>query len=224
MVPKVPYSYSAIIFDLDGTLANTLDDIAGSMNRVLKAHRYAERPVNDYKLLVGRGLDNLVRTALPEHARVPEIVDQCLHEMIADYDQNCLVKTHLYDGILEVLHQFQRSGIPMAVFSNKAEPLTLKIVKALLADIDFVSVTGARPDLPKKPDPTGALRISEKMGIPPGKIIYTGDSDVDMITAKRAGMLSVGVSWGFRSVEELKNNGADLIIRSSFELTGLLKR
>jgi phosphoglycolate phosphatase len=211
-------SYKGVIFDLDGTLADTLEDIAGSMNRVLETHGFPIRPVIDYKLLVGRGLDNLVTQALPAEERQPEMIRTCLAEMISDYTINCLVKTHLYDGISELLHELTKRSIRIAVFSNKAEPLTNKIVKFLMAGVPFVSVVGAKPEFPKKPNPQGALIISREMGLPPSEIIYVGDSDVDMITATKAGMLATGVSWGFRSVEELKSNGAGIIINTPSDL------
>jgi phosphoglycolate phosphatase len=203
--------YKGVIFDLDGTLADTLEDIAGSMNRVLALHNYPERPVNDYKLLVGRGLDNLVSQALPEKERNPEVISLCLNEMMTDYNENCLVKTHLYDGIKELLNELISRTVMISVFSNKAESLTLKIVNSLLPQISFIKVMGARSDFPKKPNPDGALLICRQMDLPPEQVIYVGDSDVDMITATKAGTYAVGVSWGFRSVEELHKNGARMI-------------
>lgn len=213
--------YKGIIFDLDGTLADTLEDIAGSMNRVLKRNSYPERPVENYKTLVGRGLDNLVKQALPQSVTEPVIHQRCLAEMIADYNENCLVKTKLYKGIRELLDELKKRKIKIAVFSNKAEPLTVKIVKHLLPDVEFVSITGARHDLPKKPDPLGALNISVMMGFDPQDIVYTGDSDVDMMTAVKAGMFPAGVSWGFRDVDELNRNGARIIIDIPDQLLSL---
>jgi phosphoglycolate phosphatase len=219
---KGKMKYKGIIFDLDGTLADTLADIAGSMNRVLKNHGYPVHPVNDYKLLVGRGLDNLVKQALPANERLPENVIQCLAEMIQDYNINCLNDTHLYPGIREMLDSLIVSGVKLSVFSNKTEPLTIKIVEKLMGDIPFMKVMGARPDFPKKPDPAGAVLISSLMEIPPAAIIYVGDSDVDMITANKAGMFAVGVSWGFRNRRELTENGARLILDSPLQLVDCL--
>jgi phosphoglycolate phosphatase len=210
--------FKGVIFDLDGTLANTLSDIAGSMNRVLKAHRYPVHPQQDYKLLVGRGLDNLVIQALPEKFRQPPLISKCLAEMMEDYGENCMVNTFLYDGIRELLSKLKSQNIKLAVFSNKAEPLTHKIVTHLLQDIQFEKVMGARSDLPKKPDPAGALFISKEMGIPPREIIYMGDSDVDMMTATRAGMYAVGALWGFRTREELLTNGAKTLLEKPADL------
>lgn len=214
--------YKGIIFDLDGTLADTLTDIARSMNRVLKAHRYPVHPVEDYKLLVGRGLDNLVLHSLPEYSRQAALVNKCLAEMIEDYTENCLVSTCLYEGIREMLDELVKHDMKLAVFSNKAEPLTHKIVRHLLGDIPFAKVMGARSDFPKKPDPAGALFICKQMELYPLEIIYMGDTDVDMITATRAGMYAVGVLWGFRTGEELLANGGKIILQQPSDLMELL--
>lgn len=215
--------YRGAIFDLDGTLADTLEDIAGSVNRTLVKSGYPVHAVDDYKLLVGRGLDNLIKQALPESFRSEEIVNKCLSVMMEDYTENCMVSTHLYDGISEMIKALQAKNIVLAVFSNKAEPLTIKIVSRLLPDVPFIKVSGARKDFPKKPDPSGALLISNMAGIAPESFVYVGDSDVDMITAQRAGMFGVGVSWGFRSVEELLENGARKIIHHPSELITLFE-
>ena len=211
-----------IIFDLDGTLANTLDDIAGSMNRILRKHGYPVHIVNDYKLLVGRGLDNLVTQALPADSRDPSTVEVCLKEMMEDYDRNCVVQTHLYQGIREMAGELIKLRIKLAVFSNKSEPLTIKIVNSLLGDVPFEAVIGARQGFPRKPDPAGALLIAGQMGTSPDNIMYIGDSDVDMITAGQAGMMGVGVTWGFRSREELLINGAKKTVDKPAEIIGLL--
>lgn len=216
-------THRGVIFDLDGTLADTLEDIAGSVNRTLVKFGYPVHAVSDYKLLVGRGLDNLIKQSLPEAFRSDEIVNKCLSVMMADYTENCLVSTLLYDGISEMINALEAKNIILAVFSNKAEPLTVKIVKHLLPDVSFIKVSGARKDFPKKPDPAGALFISNQAGIVPERFVYVGDSDVDMITAKSAGMYGVGVSWGFRSVEELLENGARKIIHRPSELTDLFE-
>ncbi len=217
-------SFRCVIFDLDGTLADTLEDIAGSVNKTLKKFGYPIHPVSDYKLLVGRGLDNLIKQSLPECYREDKIITQCLISMMEDYNVNCLLSTRLYNGIPELIHELLQRNIVVAVFSNKAESLTLKIVKHLLPDIPFISISGARKDFPKKPDPAGALLISNQAGIAPEDIIYVGDSDVDMMTAQRAGMYAVGVAWGFRSIEELQSNGAQKIIFQPGELLELVEQ
>jgi phosphoglycolate phosphatase len=214
--------FKGVIFDLDGTLADTLDDIAGSMNRVLLAHGYPIHEVYDYKLLVGRGLDNLVLQSLPVVSQQPAVISKCLADFISDYNNNCLINTKLYDGVNELLKALTAEGLKLAVFSNKAEQLTQKIVVQLLGGVPFVKVMGARPGFPKKPDPAGALFISEQMGILPQNIIYMGDSDVDMITATSAGMYAIGVLWGFRTGDELTANGANALINHPSELLPII--
>ena len=215
-------TFKGIIFDLDGTLADTLSDIAGSMNRVLKHHKYPIHPVENYKILVGRGLDNLVTQAMPPSARQPLILAECLAEMIEDYSSNCVVNTCLYNGIKEMLQELTDRNMKLAIISNKTEPLTHKIVAYLLGDFNFVKIIGARPGFPKKPDPAGAWFISDQMDIPSGNLIYMGDSDVDMITATRAGMYPAGVLWGFRTREELLMNGAQVLFEHPMDVIKLL--
>jgi phosphoglycolate phosphatase len=214
--------YSGIIFDLDGTLADTLTDIANSMNRVLLGGGYPVHAVEDYKSLIGRGLENLVTTSLPVESRLPSIIAASLSALIDDYRDNCLVHTHLYPGIETMLYGLQERGLKLAVFSNKADDLTQIIVQSLMPSIRFSKVVGARPDYPKKPDPSGARLISDFLKIRPEEMIYMGDSDVDMLTARGAGMLAVGVLWGFRSKEELLLNGADHLLSDPSELMRLL--
>jgi phosphoglycolate phosphatase len=153
-----------------------------------------------------------VKQSLPDEARDHEMVATCIEQMMADYSDHCLDKTHLYNGISELTSELASMKIALAVLSNKAEPLTIKIVNRLLSDVPFRKIMGAGSSFPKKPDPKAALFISDYMGIPPEKLIYMGDSDVDMITSKNAGMVAVGVSWGFRTPEELLENGAEFII------------
>ena len=215
-------NFKGIIFDLDGTLADTLADIAGSMNRVLVRYGYPLHEKEGYKLLVGRGLDTLVRQALPVEARQEDTIEKCLTAMMEDYNQNCLVETHLYTGVRELLDALVQLNLKLAVFSNKSEPLTQRIVSKLMGDIPFIKVTGARAGFPKKPDPAGALEISTLMKVPPEQMVYMGDSDVDMITANRAGMFAVGVRWGFRTEMELMQHGAALLISLPEELLNVL--
>lgn len=214
--------FKGVIFDLDGTLADTLSDIGESMNRVLTTRKFPEHRVNDYKLLIGKGLDNLVTQSLPGYARQPKLISGCLQEFMEDYTENCLVNTCLYDGIRDLLEELAAKNLKQAVFSNKAESLTVKIVVHLLPDIPFVSVMGARKDFPKKPDPAGALAISKQMAADPEHIVYLGDSDVDMITASRAGMYAVGALWGFRTGRELTVNGARKLLHHPLDLLEIL--
>jgi len=205
--------FEGVIFDLDGTLVNSLDDIADSMNAVLQQHHFPAHPNEDYKLFIGNGLRNLVRTVLPEAYRTDEeLVSKCLASMIGLYNDNCLNKTKPYAGIPELLDALVSPGIRLAILSNKNDALTKKIVQALLPRWNFEYVVGLTTEALKKPNPAEALRISREMGIAPEKMFYAGDSGTDMQTAANAGMYAVGVLWGFRSKEELLSNGAKVVV------------
>ncbi len=216
-------NFKGIIFDLDGTLANTLEDISDSLNRVLLKNGFQEHDYNTYKKIVGKGLENLVTNSLPEKSREKEIIARCVESMINDYRNNCLSKTKLYPGITEMLDQLKKYDIKAAVFSNKIQELTQKIVSALVKNFNFNVVLGAKPELPRKPDPAGALMICKTLGITPAEMLYVGDSGTDMITANKAGMFAAGVSWGFRTRVELVENGAKILLDNPQELIKALR-
>ncbi len=214
--------YEGIIFDLDGTLIDSLVDLADSMNKVLIENKYPTHTMDDYRNFIGKGIKELVRRALPESARNDRIFTESYHKMVAIYREHCLEKTALYEGISEMLNGVQQHHLKMAILSNKVDELTKKIVAVLLKKWDFIEVMGARSDMPKKPDPIGAMYINDKMSTSTKKMIYVGDSGVDMETAKSAGMLAVGVLWGYRGKEELLRNGADIIVDHPMEILKLL--
>lgn len=211
-----------VVFDLDGTLANSIEDIADSMNIVLSEKKFPTHDYDTYKTFVGRGLKSLVKKALPDSEIDEATLEACFNRMMSVYDENCVVKTYLYPGIAELLTELQKRNIKIAVFSNKANELTQKVVKVLLADRPLEMVIGAGGDIPRKPDPTGALLISEKMGIAPEELMYVGDSGVDMQTAKNSGMCAAGVLWGFRGMEELLENGAEILVENPIDLLNSL--
>ena len=212
--------FDAVIFDLDGTLADTLTDIAAAMNRVLRAHGLPEHDAASYKLMIGCGLRNLVREALPPERRDDETVAACHAEMMADYGRHCLDATRPYEGVPELLARLADEEIAMAVLSNKADELTQRIVAALFAPDTFAAVVGRRPDLPAKPDPSAALLIAERLGVARERVACLGDSGIDMRTATAAGMIAIGATWGFRDRAELEAGGAALILDHPLELVG----
>ena len=215
--------YDAVIFDLDGTLVDTLEDIGDAMNRTLVAEGAPARTYEEYRYLVGQGLHDLATRSLPEGRRDPATVARCYERMVADYAEHSLVKTRLYDGAAELVRDLRAAGVRLAVFSNKSHDLTERIVEALLDPADFEVVAGARLDVPLKPDPTVALDIASRLGVEPARVAYLGDSLVDMRTATAAGMIAVGAAWGFRTREELRENGAVVVIehpRDLLELRG----
>jgi phosphoglycolate phosphatase len=213
--------FKGVVFDLDGTLVNSLDDIADSMNAVLQGRGFPVHEVDAYKMFIGNGIRNLVRVTLPESNRDEPTTAACHEQMVELYERNCLNKTKPYDGIIELLNELQARGLKLSVFSNKADAFTNRIVRALLPDC-FEIVLGLRPDAPKKPDPWGALHIAEKLGLRPGEFLYIGDSNIDMQTAGNAGMVPVGALWGFRSREELLAGGAEHLIAHPMDLLKLL--
>jgi phosphoglycolate phosphatase len=213
--------FDGVIFDLDGTLADTLDDLASALNRVLRAECLPPHDLTWYKRMIGHGIRQLVSDALPPEARTDETIARCHNGMIADYGEHCLVTTHLYDGVAELVEHLVTDGVKVAVFSNKADDLTRRIVDALLGSDTFAAVVGAQHGLPLKPDPTAALLISTHLALPPRHIAYLGDTRIDMLTARRAGMLAVGVSWGFRARDELFEGGASAVLDHPLELLAL---
>ena len=210
-------AFKAIMFDLDGTLVDSLDDIADSMNSVLLNYNY---PIHDpiaYKTFIGNGIQNLVRVALPISNRDEQTIAECYRMMIETYNYNCVNKTRLYDGTIDLLDELKSRGLKLSVLSNKADEFTQKIVQALMPNY-FDTVMGLRSDTLKKPDPRGALQICESFGIPPERWMYVGDTGVDMQTAKNAGLCGVGVLWGFRTREELLECGARYILEHPLDL------
>ncbi|MFH2201916.1 MAG: HAD family hydrolase [Elusimicrobiota bacterium] len=214
--------YSAVVFDLDGTLLDTLDDLADSVNAALRARSLEEHPTAAYKVFVGEGVARLVEQAFPEREWGGGLIDLRVNEVRAEYAKRMYDKTRPYPGVAELLGGLAARGVPMAVLSNKPQEYTQKTVDKLLADWKFALVRGALPDVPLKPDPAGALALAKELGLPPEKFLYLGDTGTDMKTATAAGMYAVGALWGFREEAELRDNGAQKLIRRPPELLQLL--
>ena len=215
--------FKAVLFDLDGTLLDTLQDLADSMNSVLRRFSFASHPLEAYKYFVGDGMATLVRRTLPEPQRNQEAtVATCLTSMKETYRERWRVQTHPYPGIPELLDQLSAREIKISVLSNKPDDFTRLMVKELLPRWHFECVFGERPNVPRKPDPIAALEIAERSRVSPEAFAYLGDTATDMITARAAGMYAVGVLWGFRSAEELTGNGADTLISNPADLLALL--
>lgn len=200
--------HHAIIFDLDGTLLNTLDDLANALNRVLGKHHLPLHTVDEYRYFIGDGAVVLTERALPEALRDEGTIRAYLKEFREDYRENCFVETKPYDGMYPLLEKLTERGIKTAVLSNKHHEETLRCVERFFKSHRFEVVLGMSDGTPRKPDPTGALKISEAIGIPPSEFIFLGDTAVDMKTAIGARMHPVGAAWGFRTEEELRESGA----------------
>jgi phosphoglycolate phosphatase len=214
----VQVRFKAAIFDLDGTLLNTLEDLADSMNCVLERNRLPQHEVAAYRYFVGDGIDVLVRRALPFHVAGENEFQRFVREMKSEYAGRWLNKTRPYPGILEMLAAGARDGLEMAVLSNKPDEATNEIIKALIPRHPFRIVLGATATRPKKPDPCAALEIASRFAIPSQEFLFIGDTSIDMQTACAAGMFPVGVLWGFRSAEELIAAGARVLLTEPADL------
>ena len=216
-----------VIFDLDGTLLNTIDDLAVSANYALRQHGYPEHELPAYRYFVGNGITKLIERALPEAERCEPTILQLREEFVGYYQRHKTDLTRPYPGIPELLSHLSAKGIQLAVASNKYHQGTVELIRHYFGDL--VQVTcGERPDTPRKPDPTlfrsqrGHIpakpdpaivyEILHLTGITPADALYIGDSGVDMQTARRSGITSIGVSWGFRPRQELTENGACHIV------------
>ena len=212
-------NYKAAVFDLDGTLVNSLDDLADSANATLRAHSFPVHEVEAYRYFVGDGTRKLMERILPqEHAADTTFVEQFMSEYKDCYARNLLQKTKPYDGIMEMLEELRRRSIPMAVCTNKHQSAAAMIVKTLFPHRIFQEIIGDQEGLPRKPDPQKVLRIMRDFGVMGEQTAYFGDTDVDMDTARNAKAFAVGVLWGFRPEEELVAHGADLLLIHPMEL------
>lgn len=214
--------YAAVVFDLDGTLLDTLEDLGDAVNRVLADRGFPVHPMDAYKYFVGDGSAVLIERALPESVRGSDVHRDCLAAFMADYDRSWKVKSRLYDGIPEMLDDLTALKIDMAILSNKSHGFTVNCVRDMLSKWQFKAVFGLRDDVPRKPDPAGAMEISRLLGANPDRMLYLGDTAIDMQTAVSAGMFPVGALWGFRTREELLENGARALIQHPRELLRLI--
>lgn len=209
--------YKGIIFDLDGTLLDTIDDLGDSMNEVLNLLAYPTFSMDEYKIKVGGGFRGLAINCLPhdiDEATIAKTV-----ELFAEvYDKKYLDKSKAYDGIQDLLDELVSRDILLAVNSNKRNDYTNILTKKFFERIPFVKVYGEREGLPKKPGPYTALEIVDEMGLKLDEVIYVGDTKTDIETANNAGMDSIGVLWGFRDSEELSSYGATYIVERPEEI------
>ena len=201
--------YKAVLFDLDGTLTDTLQDIAAAMNRALRLHGLMEFAVEDYRYLVGDGAKKLAERAV--RGRL-ELQGAVLRDYQAYYETHNLLTTKPYDDIPELLAALAGRGLKLCVLSNKPHADTCHVVSHFFPQIPFAVVRGQMEGVPVKPDPTGALAVAREIHAAPGSFLYLGDTSVDMTCARNAGMHPVGVTWGFRTAEELRSAGAELLI------------
>ncbi len=210
---------AAVLFDLDGTLLNTLAGLADCMNRVLGHWNFPTHATDAYRRFIGDGMENLVRRSLPEEARHDRAIsDACVAAMKAEYGRRGHEGTHPYKDVPELLDALAARSLKLAVLSNKPHEFTCRMVREHLPSWSFEPVMGERPGIPRKPHPGSALHIAHSLGISPDCFLYLGDTGTDMQTAREAGMFAVGATWGYRSEEELLADGAQVLIDAPLEL------
>lgn len=211
-----------VIFDLDGTLLNTIEDLGNASNYALSKNDYPTHSLASYPFFVGNGVRNLIRKALPDEARTDSVIDALLKDFKEYYNEHNTDCTKPYDGIVDLLHSLKDAGVKMAIASNKYQQATERIVAHYFPEIDFVSVQGQRDGVNVKPDPSVVFTILGEAMVPKTDVLYVGDSGVDMETARRACVDSVGVTWGFRSEKELNEYHADRIVNKASDIFNIV--
>ena len=215
--------YSLVIFDLDGTLLNTIGDLAASVDYVMRSRNLPEHTDAEYRQMVGGGIKRLVERALPaELAADDSYVEECVAQFRRYYVDNIDRYTVPYEGMPELLHRLQSEGVKIAVASNKFQHGTERLIAKFFGDIDFVAVEGNREGAPLKPDPAIVRNILRIAGVDEAEAVMVGDSGIDIRTAAAAGIASIGVAWGFRFADELYAAGATRVVSTMAELEQLL--
>jgi len=209
-------TYKAVIFDLDGTLADSLADLADTINYALKMLGLPVWDLQTYRKMVGNSTNLLIKRALgPDNQN---LFDQMYKIATEKYKEVCLNKTKPYKGVPETLKELHNRNVKLAVLTNKDQDMAVKVATHLFGKDLFDAIVGTTTGNPIKPDATETLQLIKRLNLEQGEVIFVGDSDVDMQTAKACKLLAVGVNWGFRPIEELKENGADIIINKPSEL------
>ena len=217
-----PRRRDAVIFDLDGTLLDTIEDIAAAMNRVLAPRGLGTYSVEIYKSLVGDGVEELVRRAFRSRTLGDEEIAGIVRDYRREYELAWRDHSRPYPEVPALLEALAARGVRTAVLSNKSRVFTEVMTRELLPGFRFDAVRGAFPGVPLKPDPAAALAISAGLGVSPSKCIFLGDTNVDIMTARAAGMFAAGALWGFRTASELAESGADALVASPLGLLALL--
>jgi phosphoglycolate phosphatase len=214
--------FRAILFDLDGTLLDTLADIANAANAALRRLSMPTHSIDKYRYFVGDGAGCLAQRVLGPAGRDEKLLERCRKAIAEEYQKCWSENTRPYPGIPELLAELEARGVPMAVLSNKPHDSTRIVIEFFFPDSPFRIVRGARPGVPIKPDPTAALQIAAELNVEPQRVIYLGDTDTDMKTAVAAGMFAAGALWGFRTAGELTAAGARMLLKTPVEVATLL--
>lgn len=208
--------YELMIFDLDGTILNTLDDLADSCNEILKRNNFPEHTTEEIKYMVGNGIPKLIERALPANVK-KDVYTKVLQDFIEYYQTHSAIKTAPYAGMAETLEALKKKGVILAVNTNKLKEAAVELCNRYFPNI-FDVIAGGKIGQEPKPAPIGVNEILAKTGILKEKAVFIGDSDVDIQTGKNSGIDAIGVAWGFRGEEFLRKNGAEKVIRICTEL------
>lgn len=211
----------AVIFDLDGTLVNTLEDLCDSTNYALEKYGFEKRELSKFNKLVGSGVLNLIEQAISTRPFTEEEKQTVFNCFMTHYRGNFLTKSLPYEGMYECVKTLKENGVKLAVVSNKIDEMTQKIVNELFSG-EFSEVFGKVEEYPIKPDPTLTLEVIKRLGVKPCETAFVGDSEVDIKTAKNAGCVSIGVSWGFRSEQEVLSENPDYFIHNTSEIAPIV--
>lgn len=211
-----------IIFDLDGTLIDSLEDIAVCMNQVLKELNLPIHKIEDYRYFVGGGISVLVENALK--GQTQDIKEEVTKRFKVIYDQKLHSNTKPYEGIYELLDELKKLNCNLAILSNKPHEFTVAYADLLFKDYDFKEIHGQKEDIPKKPNPIAAINIANSFQQPCEEVYFVGDTMVDMQTAKNANMIGIGVLWGFRDEKELMENGASFVVKHPLDILEIIKK
>ncbi len=217
-------AFRAVLFDLDGTLLNTLQDIANSVNTVLARAGLPTHDIDAYRYFVGDGSYELARRVLPERYRDKQSIAEMVNEIDDEYNRRWAENTTPYAGIPTMLDGLTRMGFNKCILSNKPQIFTELTTARFLSTWQFDIIMGAQPGIPRKPDPTAALKIARKLNFKPEEFLYLGDTATDIKTATAAGMYPAGAVWGFRTAAELREAGAKVLAESPAEITQFLEK
>jgi len=212
----------AVIFDLDGTLVNSIKSISDSMNFILKKYGFPTHSDEKYKIFVGEGMDELVHRALPENEIKNRDIDRFIKEYREIYGKFWRKSIKPFPGIISMLKELNKKKISLFVLSNKSDHYTKLQVKELFGDINFINIYGAVEGIPRKPDPSAAVKMLKKNNISPSETAFVGDTSIDIITALNGNMKPIGVSWGFRTKKELNDSGAEKILKKPADIFSIL--
>lgn len=213
----------AVLFDLDGTLVNTLCDLANSVNFVLKNCGFPERPQENFKQYVGNGISKMIERALPKEKSDFKTAEKLKAMFLEHYKEHCTDKSEVYEGIRKLLESLKNYGIKVCVVTNKAQKMCDEVLKKAFGDFEFDSVIGQREDIPMKPQPHMSYVAMNEIGVNPDECLFVGDSYTDMRTGASAGNIPVGVLWGYRDEKELLDSGAMFIVKKPNEILDIVK-